>query len=1227
MIRRDFLKISGTAGVSALLIPGFPMMTGCAQNMNQLEQIFLDPSSSARPGNMWFWMNGHVTREGITLDLEAMQRIGVGAVFNFDAGTGIPKGPLQYLSPEWFEMKSFALQECQRLGIDFCMHNCPGWSSSGGPWITPDRSMKTLVWSEIQVDLEDPEDVVLLPVPEHKLDYYQDVCVLAFPSLPAETPPFANWERRTNKEFNRGLEPIDSTLPVINPEHIIMVTAGMDGEGQFDLQALKDQVKDSGFQSLTIQRFGYTSLGTENRSAPETGVGLECDKYDPQAVAFHFDKMITPLLPYLEPLAQKGMMALEIDSWEVGMQNWTGGFEKEFERRNGYDLLPYLPAMTGKVVGGADLTDRLLWDVRRTQADMLADNYYGQMAALCHAHGIHAYFEPYDRGPMEELQIGIRGDLSMGEYWFGLSTIFQNNLTMRRTCKLASSVAHISGQRIVGVEGLTAEPEAARWQEYAFAMKPVCDKMFTMGINRILVHRNAHQPHPTAVPGMTMGPWGIHFDRTNCLWEANKGWITYLTRCQSMLQHGLFVADFAYFTGEDPGVYTEVLPIDLHPEPLAGYDYDLIDAEMLSRNAKIVNGRMVLPDGMSYRVLVLQDRQQISLELLRTIKSFLEQGLIVIGQKPVDAPGLRSQRPENIAEFKTLVDGMWGTTELTDRSIGMGRLFWGQPLTEILPSIGLPPDCTITSQSGDVPIHYIHRQAEDGDYYFLSNQRRTDEDLVVSFRIKDKQPELWDAVTGEMALASCFETTDNGTRVAIHLPPYGSVFVVFRNAIKQHGLHSVKKDGVDVLTSKPFPMPALPSSPNHNNLVNHFTLSFWAKPENNIMLSTAALYEGVKHPWTDYYAIYPPGGNFLYGEGHATCGVTVGRNGVAVWENGNGFPEFNFSAPGALSGWTHIGIVYQEGVPTIYIDGKKVGRGVKKFEQIHPSVGDHFENIFWISRYYNGDLSPIELIPRAMNSEEMVIVSAQPIPPIPGQLPAVTQLAHPKKVNLLFWEPGKYLLEDQKGDSRDVIIKDLLTFPVTGQWDVQFPADRGAPDHIRLDKLISLQEHPDDGVKYFSGTARYRIEFIITPDELKKERKLYMDLGRVEVIAEVWVNDQPLGNYWTRPYLVDVSRVIRGGVNTLEVHVTNQWVNRLIGDAQQPDLYEYTTVDRPSPFQPLIEGAIKELPQWYLEGAPKPDDGRVTFSTWKHHRQESPLLDAGLIGPVVIREAQEYSLE
>ena len=149
----------------------------------------------------------------------------------------------------------------------------------------------------------------------------------------------------------------------------------------------------------TVLRFGFTPLGTLNRSAPDTGVGLECDKYSAEAVAFHFDRMMQPLLPILAPLTSRGRMGLEIDSWEVGMQNWTPGFEKEFEARNGYGLLPYLPAMTGRVVGSVDTTERFLWDLRRTQADLLADNYYGKLAELCHRHGMKLFAEPYDRGP------------------------------------------------------------------------------------------------------------------------------------------------------------------------------------------------------------------------------------------------------------------------------------------------------------------------------------------------------------------------------------------------------------------------------------------------------------------------------------------------------------------------------------------------------------------------------------------------------------------------------------------------------------------------------------------------------------------------------------------------------------------------------------------------------------------------------------------------------------
>ncbi|MCB0603080.1 MAG: hypothetical protein KDC28_17705 [Saprospiraceae bacterium] len=1223
MIRREFLKYSGLAGFSTLLYPGWPALSGDNKSLLALEELFQNPPPSARPGNMWFWMNGHVTREGITLDLEAMHRIGVGAVFNFDAGTGIPKGPLEYLSPEWFAIKAFALKECNRLGIDFCMHNCPGWSSSGGPWITPDRSMKTLVWSEVQINTAGKEDSIALPVPEHKLEFYQDVCVLAFPSLPPDTPPFASWERRTNKEYNRGLGPIDPALPAINPAHIVVATAWMDTEGNFDLKALKTQASDSGNQSYTLQRFGYTSLGTLNRSSPDTGLGLECDKFDPEAVAFHFDKMITPLLPFLEPLARQGKMALEIDSWEVGMQNWTGGFETEFETRNSYSPIAYLPAMTGKLVGSADETDRFLWDLRRTQADMIADHYYGKMAELCHRHGIRAYFEPYDRGPMEEIQIGSRGDLSMGEYWYGLSTIFQNNLTMRRTCKLASSVAHISGQRIVGVEGLTAEPEAARWQEYAFAMKPVCDKMFTMGINRILVHRNAHQPHPTAMPGMTMGPWGIHFDRTNSLWDANKGWVEYLTRCQSLLQHGLFVADLAYFTGEEPGVYTDVLPVDLKPGPPAGFDYDLINAETLLLHSRIDQGRLALPDGMSYRVLILQDTRQISLDLLRLIRSFVEHGLIVVGQKPVSSPGLKGRDPQVRKEFESLVRELWGTGDNTEKTIGHGKLYWGQTINEIVEDINLTPDCRITSKSGDAPIQYIHRRSGEGDVYFLSNQRRTTEELVVTFRVSGKQPELWDAVTGKSVPASCFTSNRSGTQVALTLMPYGSVFVVFRDAIQRPGIATIIKEKDQILSSEEFASANEGHFEANGSLANNFTLSFWARPENNIMLSTAALYEGVPHSWTDYYAIYPSDGKTLYGDGHAGSGVTVGRNGVAIWENGNEFPEFNHAAAQPISGWTHIGVVYREGVPIIYINGREASQGEKKFDQIHPSAGDPVENIFWISRFYNGDLAGVKVLPRALNPEELESLARQAVPPHATIMPDITPGGNQGSPAMYFWSNGTYSQFDQQGQSHSLEVSGLRDTALTGAWEVHFPSDRGAPDNIILENLISLKDHPEAGVKYFSGTASYRKTFILEADHFQSDKQLFLDLGQVEVVAEVWLNGACLGNYWTRPYLVEITQSARVGENQLEVRVTNQWVNRLIGDAQMPDLYEYTTMDQPSPFRPLAEGAIRALPQWYLDGAPKPVDGQVTFTTWKHHHRDSPLLDAGLIGPVMIREALE----
>jgi hypothetical protein len=1227
MKRRDFIKLTSATGITTLITPTGIMQAMIPKPVSTLENSFLNPTNAAKPGNMWFWMNGHVTKEGITLDLEAMGRVGIGAVFNFDAGTGIPKGPLKYLSPEWFEVKAHALKECDRLGIDFCMHNCPGWSSSGGPWITPEMSMKTLTWSETtfnivtdaQLPIGIPTESILLPKPPIKLDYYKDVVVLAFPALPPKTPPFADWEKRTNKEFNRGLKDIQEGI-AIDKNTIIDLSKLMNTEGGLDFKAVVAEIKTKKLKAedWAILRIGFTSLATENRSAPDTGIGLECDKYDTKAVEFHFNKMMTGLLPYLAPLANKGKMGLEIDSWEIGMQNWTAGFEQEFEKRNGYSLIPYLPTMTGKIVGNADTTERFLWDLRRTQADILADNYYGKMDELCNKNGITSYFEPYDRGPMEELQIGSRADSVMGEYWNGLSAIFQNNLTMRRTCKLASSIAHISGQKIVGVEGLTGEPESAKWQEYAFAMKPICDKIFTMGINRIIIHRNAHQPHPSAFPAMTMGPWGIQFDRTNTLWEVNKAWLTYLTRCQSMLQQGLFVADLAYFTGEDAGGYTKVNPDELTPSPIEGYDYDVINAEILLKKAKIVNNRLVLPDGMSYKVLVLQDYKTMSLDLLKRLKEFVQQGLVIIGKKPETTAGLKTHSPEAITEFTSISTEIWGNDALkTDRQIGKGRVFWGSSLAEILKTIDLKPDFEASSRSGDAPIKYFHRNTEGEDFYFVCNQRRTQEEVVCTFRVKGKIPELWDANTGKIKYAPVFEEVGDRTNVSFRLDPYGSVFVVFRKETTSKGYKTITKDNTVVMSAQPLkPAQVL----NYQDVINNFSYTFWAKPELNIMLSTKAFYEAVTHPWTDFYAIYPLSGEKLYGKTHATSGVTVGRNGIAIWENANGTPVFNMAAVTPISGWSHISIVYTEGVPSVYVNGNFIAKGEKKHAVIHPS-GKAFLSDG--ASYYNGDMTEPIVHKEALKEPKIKELSKILSPKTIDINRALEPYSYRDLSSVfLIWQNGTYVFTANNGLWSKLPFNGIAK-PVVlnGAWDVHFPSKMGAPDKISLPYLSSLKNHVENGVKYFSGTASYRKNFTLTKSAFSVEKRLFIDLGQVEVIAEVFLNGKNLGIYWTRPYLIDITEAAKMGENQLEVKVTNQWVNRLIGDAQLPDLYKYSTKGEGTTFAPLEVGAIEELPDWYKKGEPKPDDGRVTFTTWKHHKKDSPLLESGLIGPVVLREA------
>jgi hypothetical protein len=769
---------------------------------------------------------------------------------------------------------------------------------------------------------------------------------------------------------------------------------------------------------------------------------------------------------------------------------------------------------------------------------------------------------------------------------------------------------------VAGAEAFTGEPESARWQEHPFAMKARGDLVFTHGINRMLVHRYAHQPHPTAAPGMTMGPWGIHFERTATWWEPGRAWLSYLARCQALLQEGLFVADLAYFTGEDAGVYTPLDRDELHPPPPEGHDYDLVNAEVLLKRARVERGRLALPDGMSYAVLVLGRQQTLTLELLRRLRALVQEGLLLVGARPEGSPSLRDEAAG--AEYEALAAELWGAAgaEPVQRRVGEGRVFWGRPLTELLEELALQRDVELTSQSGDAPVVWIHRRIAGADVYFVSNQRRSRERLSASFRVEGRRPELWDPATGAIAEAAAYVRDGARTRVGFELGPCQSLFVVFRAEAPAETTVRVAHDGVPVVSARPYPPVAQRA---HAGVVNDFAVALWAKPETNVMLSTNNFMEGVKDPWTDQYAIYPPSGAELYGIGHLACGLAIGRNGVAVWERGSGVPVFALAAPRPLSGWTHVALVYRAGIPSVYVDGALVRKGERQNGDVHPGVGLAF--LADGASYYNGEMTEPTVHAGPLSDAEIEALARAPRNVTPAFDLVVAPVAGDAGAIRLFAN-GRYAVETSGGRVTRLDAAGLeKPIPVVGPWRVEFPAGSGAPATIELAQLASLHLHPDPGVRYFSGTAIWRADVRVPETWLAAGRSIVLDLGEVEVIAEPVLNGTPLGVLWTRPFLVDATKATRPGANALEVKVTSLWPNRLIGDEQHPDEDRFRPGAGGSGFASLSGGAIEALPEWYKRGEPKPRTARVAFATWKHYTKDSPLLASGLVGPVVLRPA------
>ncbi len=1080
-----------------LLVDGRAFAVNVGENVfsrvDTLEAGFRHPPHDAKPQTWWHWMNGNVSKEGITADLEAMAQIGLGGAQIFDAGCDIPPGPVAFNTPAWFDAIRHAAKEAKRLGLGLCLPNCSGWANSGGPWNPPENGMKFLALTETKV--KGPGRFAgRLPAPPNPHGFYDDIAVFAYPVPPADGWHMTDAGARTTTDGKevvvafpaavtasgfscrfvhprlwKGAGRLDVEIsddgsafrPLVTRE-IVLSTSGQSDTGRRffpfaqpvtarafrfvsdfaeslhvrlddfaverrmavgDLAAKTFRIrapltveraatdsgqvvpkasvidltaqmqKDGSFAwdipagDWSIVRLGYAANGRCNHPASERGIGLEVDKLSARALDFHFDAYVAKLCDFLGPLAgdvAHGLNSILVDSYEVGSQNWTQGFEREFARRHGYAMAPYYPVFTGHVVGSADETERFLADFRRTVADLFAENYAGALARKCHARGLKLSLEPYGSCPADNLQYGTPADIPMGEFWskpgVGVSTV--------GNARFPASLAHVWGRRIVAMEAFTGNPAegVGRWQKTPYGLKAQGDRVFTEGVNRIIYHRFTHQPWPAGkyLPGMTMGKWGMHFDRTQTWWPLAKDWISYQSRCQFLLQEGSPVAEGLFYCGEGaPNDGGNTDGATGRPATLPyGYNWDICARDALMRLTVDARGRVVAPGGVAYEVLILPASETMGLDVLRKVDALAEAGATVVGAvRPARTPGLAGY-PAADGELQALAAKAWARPNVLACTPD-----------EALSRRGVAPDFAWTGKRGrDLggnDVAYIHRDyGNRGEGYFVAMPNPQETEIEVSFRQTGRVPELWDAERGTVRDAPAWRIADGRTHVRLRFDPSGSVFVMFRRP-------------------------------------------------------TAA------------------------------------------------------------------------------------------------------------TRSARADLPRAETV-RAQNVE--------------------------------------------------------------GPWTVAFPKGWDAPEKAVFTNLVSWTERPEDGIRYFSGTATYAKR--VKAAKPQPGERLILDLGDVKDFAEVRVNGRDFPVLWKPPFRVDVTDAARKGATLdLRIRVTNRWPNRLIGDDR---LYAEDCAWKKADFRE----AIVELPQWVKEGRRSPT-GRHTFTTWKHWNRDDKLLPSGLLGPVVLRTTRE----
>ncbi len=1133
-----------------------------------LQSDFINPPDSARPGVYWYFMDGNLDREAMTADLESMKKVGLGNLVFLEVNVGVPRGPVDFMSDKWQDLFVHAVREAERLGIDITLGSGPGWTGSGGPWVKPQQAMQFLVSSVTETKGPAKFDAVL-PIPEQRpspwgnmrTGWFEDVVVYAFPQSDPVIEDVA--EKALYQRYPYTSSPgVKEFLPApakfeepgseafISPEDLIDVSEYLDSDGrlQWDVPA----------GNWTIVRMARRATCANTRPAPSPGVGLECNKFDSKALDWHFENYYGKLIKKVGPRKGKnGWTTVHIDSWEMGSQNWTDDFLAQFKKRRGYDAMPYLPAYSGRAVGSLEESERFLWDVRLTSQELVLENHAGHLKKLGRQNGFELSIEPYDMNPTADLDLGAVADVPMCEFWsdgMGFDSSF--------SCFESTSIAHAMGRSIVSAEAFTANPGEG-WKQYPWSMKNQGDWAFCIGINRFVYHTFAHKPLGDAYrPGMTMGPFGVHWDRGQTWWPMVTDYHQYVSRCSHLMRQGVTVSDILYLTPEGaPHVFRPPASALEGVGPLAdkkGYGFDGCSPNILIERARVQKGKIAFPGGTSYSLMIMPRFETMTPKLLAKIESLVKDGAAVIGSPPVKSPSL-SGYPECDEEVQKLAKKIWGgfevPTEITSRKYGRGVIYWGGVLSP--PSADMEYPIIADSNWIWYPEGNPVQAAPAGTRYFKRVIKVDGKKQLVSARA---------TVTAD----DSFSLWINGRKVL-----QGDSFKV----IKKKQILSYLHSGENVLT-----IAAANVGPDDNpaGLIAAFELRY-KDGSKELIYTDKSWHTGLKAKpdWqitADISANWKPA-------------MVLGYSKMGPWGLSPTapapelYPDYDETA--AVLKRMDINEDFTSTGPIRY------GHRTTKQQEIY-FVSNRSANPVKADCVFRvGDLKPQLWSPVTGHTRTLPQYKTQNgLTTIPMQFEAYESF---------------FVIFPRKDLSTSLGNAIAVNFPVIspvfalqGSWEVSFDPQWGGPEEATFDTLVDWTQSDVTGIKYYSGIATYRKIFNLSED-IDVDGKLVLNLGTVHDMARVRLNGKDLGVIWCAPWQVEISNALKTGENKLEIEIANRWINRLIGD-QQPGNKDVRQVKWDSG---LLEGRSYQA-------------GRYTFTTDGFYKADMPLMPSGLLGPVTI---------